>query len=162
MCFSTRITSLQEVCCENLTPGVALAYHFRMKPVPSKFGPSQEAIDRAAEDLVSLRRGQVSDDKALAIWPLWVASSLRQRGRTLIRPRAACPAVLPSPPQIVPTERGPTVEMILESVINEGNGEIITENRNYWSERQNSRDFKKHLTRRDLPHTSVRIYSTMR
>lgn len=70
MCFSARKTSLQEVCCETLTPGVALAYHFRMKPAPSKFGPSQEAIDRAAEDLVSLRRGQVSDDKALAIWPL--------------------------------------------------------------------------------------------
>lgn len=140
---------------------VALTYHFRMIPAPSKFGPSQEAIDRAAKGLVSLRRGKVSDDKAFAIWPLWVASSLRRGGRTLIRPRTAYPAVLPSPPQIVPTEHGPTVEMILESVINEGTGEIITENRNYWSE-QNSRDFKKHLTRRDLPHTSVRIYSMMR
>lgn len=141
---------------------VALTYHFRMIPAPSKFGLLQEAIDRAAKDLVSLRRGKVSDDKAFAIWPLWVASSLRRGGRTLIRPRTAYPAVLPSPSQIVPTERGPMVEMILESVINEGNGEIITENRNYWSERQNSWDFKKHLTRRDLPHTSVRIYSMMR
>lgn len=107
--------------------GVLVDY-FKEAAALSKFGSSEELIDSSAKDLVCLPLGKVSDDRALAFYPLRVAANLRQRDRVLIRP----------PPTSHPHHLWmlsqneclwPTLEMSLESVINECNGEIITENK---------------------------------
>lgn len=115
--------------------GVSVDY-FKEEAALSKFGSSEELIDLAAKDLVCLPLGKVSDDRALAFYPLRVAANLRQRDRVLIRPQST--PTPPPPPTPHPhhlwmlPQNGhlwPTLEMSLESVINECNGEIITENK---------------------------------
>ena len=104
----------------------------------SKFGSSEELIDLAAKDLVCLPLGEVSDDRALAFYPPQVAANLRQRDRVLISPLLCHCHTTPHPPPLSPSPHWmlpqnehlwPTLEMSLESVINECNGEIITENK---------------------------------
>lgn len=58
---------------------VLLVDYFKAEAALSKFGSSEELIDLAAKDLVCLPLGEVSDDGALAFYPLRVAANLRQR-----------------------------------------------------------------------------------
>lgn len=78
----------------------ALADYFKGEAALSKFGSSEELIDSAAEDLVCLPLGKVSDDRALAFYPLRVAANLRQRDRVLIRPLTRSP---PPPTHLSPS-----------------------------------------------------------
>lgn len=111
----------------------ALVDYFKAEAALSKFGSSEELIDLAAKDLVCLPLGEVSDDRPPAFYPPRVAANLRQRDSVLIRPLAlSCAAPLsPSPPWMLPQNGHlwPTLEMSLESVINECDGEIITQNK---------------------------------
>lgn len=111
----------------------ALVDYFKAEAALSKFGSSEELIDLAAKDLVCLPLGEVSDDRPPAFYPPRVAANLRRRDSVLIRPLAlSCAAPLsPSPPWMLPQNGHlwPTLEMSLESVINECDGEIITQNK---------------------------------
>lgn len=109
-----------------------LVDYFKAEAVLFKCGSSEELIDLAAKDLVCLPLGDVSDDRALAFYPLRLAANLRQRDTVLIsRTLLSAAPLSPSPPRLL-SRNGhlwPTLEMSLESVINECNGEIITENK---------------------------------
>ena len=107
--------------------------YFKAEAALSKFGSSEELIDLAAEDLVCLPLGEVSDDRPPAFYPPRVAANLRRRDSVLIRPLALSRAapLSPSPLWMLPQNGHlwPTLEMSLESVINECDGEIITQNK---------------------------------
>lgn len=88
----------QKVLCKSYTR--VLVDYFKEEAALSKFGSSEELIDLAAEDLVCLPLCKVSDDRALAFYPLRVAANLRQRDRVLIRPHSLLqqPPTPPTPP----------------------------------------------------------------
>lgn len=97
----------------------------------------------------------VSDDRPLTVLAPWVTTSVIRRGRALIRP----PTPPPPPPPMLShiCSHSQTLEMSLESKINERSDEIIMRTK-IIDQSIKPPGLQNHLTWAVLPHTAVRMH----